>query len=85
MNKQTLIAVMLSLLTLSALYYKENTEKNDQFENWKSNFGSFMEPQEELYRKIIFEKNLQKIQEHNSDPTQTYKMGINQFTIFSDE
>jgi hypothetical protein len=44
-----------------------------------------MEPQEELYRKIIFENNLIKIQRHNSDPTQTYKMGVNQFTIFSDE
>ena len=61
MNKQSLLAILLSLLALSTLYYKEAVHKNDEFENWKGKFGSLLDPEEELYRRIIFEKNLQKI------------------------
>ena len=37
------------------------------------------------YRRLIFERNLIKIEKHNADPSQTYQMGVNQFTVFSDE
>jgi hypothetical protein len=32
---------------------------------------------------MIFKDNLNKINQHNADPTQTYKMGENQFTAFT--
>jgi C1A family cysteine protease len=35
------------------------------------------------YRKLIFEHNLATINAHNSDHTQTYKMGVNHFTIYT--
>lgn len=42
---------------------------------------------EQVYatRKAIFESNLQAIYAHNQDPTQTYKMGVNQFTDMTPE
>ena len=33
---------------------------------------------------MIFERNLAKIEAHNADKTQTYTMGINQFTAMAD-
>lgn len=33
------------------------------------------------YRRLIFEHNLTAIKAHNTDHTQTYKMGVNHFTI----
>ena len=32
------------------------------------------------HRYTIFNKNMQMIKQHNADPTQTFKMGLNQFT-----
>ena len=34
---------------------------------------------------MIFEKNLAEINRHNADETQTYKKGINQFTVLTQE
>jgi len=36
-------------------------------------------------RLAIFNQNLAKISAHNADSTQTYKMGINQFTDMTQE
>lgn len=34
---------------------------------------------------MIFERNVKKVEQHNADPTQTYKMAVNQFSIYTDE
>ena len=34
---------------------------------------------------MIFEKNLAEINRHNADETQTYKKGINQFTVLTQD
>ena len=41
--------------------------------------------QEDSYRRIIFMKNLKAIEEHNSNPANTYEMGVNQFTALTQE
>jgi C1A family cysteine protease len=84
MNKQLLIASLVSIAVL-AVYYSANESKVDAFEEWKGQFGVNWAPEEEAYRRLIFEKNLILINKHNSDHTQTYKMGVNQFTIFTTE
>lgn len=84
MSKQVL-ALTLLVLAFLAVYYSSQESKTDSFEEWKSRFGVTWTPQEEAYRRIIFEKNVIAINKHNSDPTQTYKMGINQFTIYTEE
>lgn len=68
----------------SFAFFESSKEKKVSFEEWKSRFGVTFEKSEEEYRKLIFERNLEKINKHNADTTQTYKMGINQFTAYND-
>jgi len=41
--------------------------------------------EEESYRLGVFMDNIVKIEAHNADKTQTYKMGINKFTDMTQE
>lgn len=84
MGKQLLIASLVSIAIL-AVYYSTNENKVDAFAEWKGQYGANWAPEEEAYRRLIFEKNLVLINKHNADHTQTYKMGVNQFTIYSTE
>jgi C1A family cysteine protease len=84
MNKQVLIASLVSIAIL-AMYYTANESKVDAFEEWKGQFGTHWAPEEEAYRRLIFEKNLILINKHNADHTQTYKMGVNQFSVYTTE
>ena len=38
------------------------------------------EADEDSFRRLIFNRNVETINKHNADETQTYKMGVNQFT-----
>ena len=84
MGKQLLIASLVSLAIL-AVYYTAQENKLDAFEEWKGQYGANWAAEEEGYRRLIFEKNLVLINKHNSDASQSYKMGVNQFTIFTTE
>ena len=84
MRKELVIAVLVSI-TLLAIHHSNNQAKTDLFEEWKAQYAPNWAPEEESFRRLIFEKNLVKIEKHNADDVQTYKMGVNQFTIFSDE
>lgn len=84
MNKQLLIASLVSIAILAA-YYSANESKIDAFEEWKGKYGVNWAPEEEAFRRLIFEKNLVQINKHNADHTQTYQMGVNQFTAFTTE
>lgn len=85
MNK-TYLAVALIALAVGATYMATKERKNPMFEQWKQTHGVvYMTEVEEQYRRIIFETNVETINKHNSDSTQTYKMGINQFSALTDE
>ena len=84
MQKQLLIASLISLAIL-AVYYTSSEAKLDAFDEWKGEYGVNWAPEEEAYRRLIFEKNLILINKHNADHSQTYKVGVNQFTIFTSE
>ena len=84
MRKELLVASLVSLAILAA-YYSSHEGKIDAFEEWKGKFGVSWAPEEEAYRRLIFEKNMINIQKHNADATQTYKMGVNQFSVFTTE
>jgi hypothetical protein len=63
-----------------------NSQKYPEFDDWKQTFkANFETDSEEYYRRTIFYHNLALIAQHNSKSGQTYKMGVNQFTIFSEE
>lgn len=85
MNK-TYLAIALIALAATAAYLAGQESKNSAFETWKQTYGAkYDSPVEEHYRRIIFERNVEIIEKHNADSTQTYKMGINQFTALTDE
>jgi cathepsin L len=84
MRKELLVAVIASLALL-AYYHSASGAKADVFEDWKTQYGANWAPEEEVYRRLIFEKNLQNIERHNADHSQTYKMGVNQFTVLTTE
>lgn len=83
MRKESLLLVLIAVGMLSFTFFESKSEKNISFEEWKSTFDVEFESSEEEYRRLIFLRNLKIINHHNADNTQTYKMGINQFTVYS--
>ncbi len=80
MLKFILFTIMCTL-TLSAIISDIRNLIVGNFDKWSSDFGKlYASANQEAYRKAIFQNNLNKINRHNADKTQTYKMGINQFT-----
>lgn len=84
MRKDFLLAVVATLAIIAAFHYTQSN-KVDAFQEWKGQYGVTWTPSEESYRRLIFERNLLSIEKHNSDDTQTYKVGINQFTIYTQD
>jgi hypothetical protein len=84
MRKELIVASLVSLAILAA-YYTSHQGKTDAFEEWKGQYGANWAVEEEAYWRLIFEMNLVQIERHNSDNAQTYKMGVNQFTVYTTE
>lgn len=82
---KTLAFIALAALIAGAVYMSASTSKDTAFEQWKAQYGANWASTEEEYRRIIFTKNVQEINRHNADPSQTYKKGINQFTALTQE
>ena len=57
MNKSALFATLLSIAAVSIMIV-EKSNTVDAFAQWKSEFGV---PSEEAYRRMIFEKNFERI------------------------
>jgi hypothetical protein len=83
MKIELTFVTLLAVASVLAFLVTDSRESSSKFDQWKQTYGADFDPSEEVYRKIIFEQNLQLIQKHNSDPTQTYKMAVNQFTAFT--
>lgn len=84
MQKQSVV-LLLALVAAVAMLYASHDKRVDAFAEWKAQQGVNWAPEEDAYRRIIFEKNLKEIEAHNADPYQTYLKGINQFTAFTQE
>ena len=62
---------------------KESAERNIEFENFKKKFGkAYADLEEENIRKMLFLKNLKKIEKHNSEG-HSWRMGITHFADLS--
>lgn len=83
MNKQ-LVALLVLLGAASVYLYSLENKTEDStygFQQFKLDFNKkYMREGEEQYRKNIFLRNIVKINEHNANPSNTYTMGVNQFT-----
>ncbi|EAS00456.1 papain family cysteine protease (macronuclear) [Tetrahymena thermophila SB210] len=56
------------------------------FNQWKYNHGkNYFNADEANFRQVIYLLNLQKFNEHNSNPNHSYKVGTNQFSDLSQE
>jgi C1A family cysteine protease len=83
MDAKTLALIFTVALAATSLSQVNQTA--DAFESFKANFGKSYESSEEIVRKAIFNANVEIINAHNADETQTYKMGINSFTDMTKE
>ena len=83
--KNELIALIVAALSIVGVLYAPQSQQLGAFDQWKAEHGVNYAPEQELYRRIIFESNVAQIEAHNADPTQTYTMGVNQFTALTQE
>ena len=74
MGREIFKTSLLISLTLKVICSSANQNKIYAFSEWKENFGVTWAPEEAIYRRFIFEKNLLSIERYNADSTQTYKM-----------
>lgn len=83
--KGLLAIILLVLASLTAVHF-DFQPQYPEFESWKQLHHIDYETEaEEFYRRTIFYANLERIAEHNARIGETYKMGVNQFTAFSEE
>lgn len=83
--KGLLAIILLIIASLTAVHFDFQPE-HPEFEAWKQLHQIDYETEaEEFYRRTIFYANLKRIAEHNAKSGETYKMGVNQFTAFSEE
>lgn len=83
MNK-SLIALAL-ILGSAVLLMTFNNKSVDQFDEWKGKFGAKFNAEEDVYRRGIFLKNIEDIEQHNGLLGATYKKGVNQFTVLTQD
>ena len=83
MRKELVVAALATIALL--VFYNSTEQKRDAFQEWKDQYGVTWAPEEEAYRRLIFEKNLLEVERHNADNSQTYKKGVNQFTVLTQE
>ena len=84
--KNLLIATLVvGLCSLAIFFGQEEHRVSQAYEQWKIDFGAHYDEETDLYRRLIFKENLEKIDTHNADPERTYDMGVNQFTALTQE
>jgi hypothetical protein len=88
MLAMTLIA-SLSVFYMPQKDISANVKDLDLFEteynNFKSQYSKKYSLSEDAFRFRVFRENVEKINQHNSDESQTYLMGINQFADLTTE
>lgn len=81
MTSKLLAVLLLAGITSVFLYSTHHQKHSIKFDDWVLTHGKNYDSQvERIYREKIFNENVAKVAEHNADETQTYKMGINQFS-----
>ena len=88
MNKSHL-AIFAVLVAAAAILYSLEPTNNSQNTQYLSYLRQFNKPvpaaQEMVYRARIFAEYVAAMEKHNADSSQTYKMGVNQFSDLTRE
>lgn len=82
MNKQLLLVLLLSFV-LFQTHSQDALE--DEFNDFRAKHGKTYAEHEARYRIHLYLKNKNKIDAHNADATQTWKMGTTKFADLSHE
>lgn len=95
MNKLALTLAVIGAITASIGFYKlakQNSKpvyEQQVLDNWTAykamNLKSYSNEDEENYRLSVFNENIKKIDEINSNPANTWTAGFNQFSDLSEE
>jgi hypothetical protein len=95
MEKSSLILLTLTIIAALGVFNyapQKSTQSAEElyqfkieFDNFKLQFNKKYQVEEEAFRFKIFKQNINKINQHNSDSTQTFLMGVNQFTDMTNE
>jgi hypothetical protein len=73
-------------LIINIVFLGANAQKVNNFAEWKSLHGkAYVDSTEEIYRAYVYNKNVQQINLHNSDPKRTYDQGVNQYSDLTKE
>lgn len=84
MLNKTSIFLIVAAVAVATLLAVHQESPHDEYVQWKNKFAITFSPHEDNYRRLIFLENLDVIERHNQDSTQTYKMGLNQFSVLTD-
>ncbi|CAK73581.1 unnamed protein product (macronuclear) [Paramecium tetraurelia] len=86
MQKTFLVSGLTLLLTsIGSIQNHQPDDVSLAFQEFKKKYQKSYTIPEEIFRRVIFRSNYEKIQAHNSDKTQTYSVDVNQFTDFSQD
>lgn len=83
-------AVLVGLLVVGAVWLHVEKQAvmgdSQEFQDWMREYKvEFASLAEQYYRARIFHKNVESINQHNQRTDVSYKMAINQFTIYTEE
>ena len=75
------LALVFVAAAITAVYVSlpQHSVDKSEFEKFKEVFDKRYTKVKETYRYTIYQENVKKIEKHNADPTQTYKMAVTQF------
>lgn len=80
MTKQLIFVLSVLIVSLVVFHISQGSTV-DAFDEYKERFGKVYQREgEEVYRRIIFMKNKERIERLNADPEETHLRGINRFT-----
>ncbi|CAD8102732.1 unnamed protein product [Paramecium sonneborni] len=86
MNKfLALAAITLLTVGIHQLSQTQSVDMKVQYENYTVQYGKFYSPAEKAYRSKIYEEAMKHIENFNSDPSNTARLGENQFTDLTPE
>ncbi|KAJ3436571.1 hypothetical protein M0812_18630 [Anaeramoeba flamelloides] len=74
---KNLFLLLLIFFCTSQLIFSSVPEHWKKFEEFEKKYEKHYDEKERLYRYDVFSKRMKTIEEHNSNPDATYKMGVN--------
>jgi hypothetical protein len=86
MSKKSIVAALIAVgIVMLSVWPAKSSDRAYEYQQWKAQYSQIYTEEEDLYRREIFYKTLEKVNKHNSQLGASYKMGLNQFTAMPDE